>query len=123
VAGCRNREARTTRTLSGLQGLVSTSRGSPLRRVYRLDVAPALSPEQELPLVAFAWTTERQTRSSSTVLVGYSRLDLEVPTCGLRGVRAASRLQRMASPQPPSRALRLAFRDTPSRCLRWVPYE
>lgn len=29
----------------------------------------------------------------------------------------------MASPQPPSRALGLAFRDTPSRCLRLIPYE
>jgi hypothetical protein len=85
--------------------LVSTSRGDPLRRASRSDVASALSPGLSPPLVAFAWTAEIRTRSSSTVWVGCSRHDLEVPTSGLRGIRTPSRSQRMASLLPTSLAL------------------
>jgi hypothetical protein len=84
---------------------VSTSRGDPLRRTERLGATAALSPELRLPLGAFTWTAEIQTRSSSAVLVGHSRHDLEVPTSGPRGIRTSSRSQRMASLLPTSHAL------------------
>jgi hypothetical protein len=69
----------------------STAPGCPLRRASGGRRPAAPSPARQGPLIALAWTSEKQTRISSAVLVERSRSGLDAANPSCRQVRSGIR--------------------------------